>query len=492
MGDAEVRARVEEVMEDLGLTQRRDVPIKNLSGGQRKRVSIGAELISKPTLFFLDEPTSGLDPGLEGRMMDLLRKLADQGRTVVLITHATQNVDKCDNIAFLAPGGYLAYYGPPKEALGYFAAEKFADIYTTIEAEPAMEVWGQRFQRSPHYQKNVVARLAAAGVGGNGAGGSTVSHALALTRAQARPMATKRVSALRQFGLLTQRYLETLFRDRKNLLILLAQAPIIALMVALVFRGELLDKTALSAGGEGDNTLARRLLFLLAMVAIWFGTSNAAREIVKEAAMYARERRINLKLGPYIASKVVVLTGLSALQNLVLLLPLLLVGAGVLGLPQLYLSLVLGSIAGIGMGLAISAQSPNPDRAASFVPIALIPQIIFTGVLVDLSNNLIGRLLSHLMITKWTYRALGAWVGADEIPVPRQPLPGLPPEMAPQLTANNPRLTFDQAQQTYYLLPATKVEFTQSPMVYLAILLVSIIASLALIAIFQRRKDVVR
>ena len=475
------------MLEDLGLTARRDVPIKHLSGGQRKRVSIGAELLSKPTLFFLDEPTSGLDPGLEGRMMGLLRKLADQGRTVVLITHATQNVDLCDNIAFLAPGGYLAYYGPPGEALAYFGVEKFAEIYTAIEQAPAMEAWPQRFRASPLWQKHVGAHLAAAAMGGDGATGA---HAAGLARAQARPPASRRVSSLRQFAILTRRYLETLRRDRRTLLTLLAQAPIIALMIGLVFRHGIFDTTPIVAGGQGDNSLARRLLFLLAMVAVWFGTSNAAREIVKEAAIYARERRINLKLGPYVASKFVVLGGLACAQNLFLLLPPLLVGAGPLRLPLLYAGLVCGALAGVGMGLAISALAPNPDRAASLVPIALIPQIIFSGVIIGLSGA--GSLLSHLMVTKWTYRALGATLAADAVPLPRQELGSAPPGIAPQLVAGNPQLTYDAGSQTMYLLPSHGNEFTLHPLVYLAILALFILASLLLVIYFQRRKDRVR
>ena len=340
MSNAEVKTRIAEVLDDLGLTARRDVPIKNLSGGQRKRVSIGAELLSKPTLFFLDEPTSGLDPGLEARMMALLRKLADQGRTIVLITHATQNVDLCDQIAFLAPGGHLAYYGPPKEALAYFGATKFADIYTTIEREAAMDVWAQRFEDSSSFGKNVAARLAGVRANGsdaqtNGAGSapprvprSEGAYPAALVKAWSRPPAAKQVSGLRQFAILSQRYLETVARDRKNLLTLLVQAPIIAAMIAAVFRGRIFDTTPLLQGGVGNNADARKLTFLLAMVAVWFGTSNSAREIVKEAAMYARERRINLKLAPYIASKFVILTGLSLAQNSFLLVPFLLTFTG--------------------------------------------------------------------------------------------------------------------------------------------------------------------
>jgi ABC-type multidrug transport system ATPase subunit len=108
-------------MDDLDLAHRRDTQISQLSGGQQKRVSIGVELLTKPTLFFLDEPTSGLDPGMETELMRLMRKLADQGRTIVMITHATKNVMLADKVVFLARGGFLSWFGPPEEALAYFA-----------------------------------------------------------------------------------------------------------------------------------------------------------------------------------------------------------------------------------------------------------------------------------------------------------------------------------------------------------------------------------
>ncbi len=112
--------RIMEVLNELDLTHRKDVQVSGLSGGQQKRVSIGVELLTRPGLFFLDEPTSGLDPGTETSFMHLMRRLADQGRTIIMVTHATKNVMLADKVVFLARGGYLAWFGPPDEALAYF------------------------------------------------------------------------------------------------------------------------------------------------------------------------------------------------------------------------------------------------------------------------------------------------------------------------------------------------------------------------------------
>src|SRR6185312_16217966 len=125
--DEHIWQRIAEVLEDVELTERRSLLIKKLSGGQRKRVSIALELLANPSLFFLDEPTSGLDPGLDRKMMVLLRKLADKGHTIVLVTHATNNINVCDYVCFLAPGGHMAYFGPPEGAKAYFNQPDFAE-----------------------------------------------------------------------------------------------------------------------------------------------------------------------------------------------------------------------------------------------------------------------------------------------------------------------------------------------------------------------------
>jgi ABC-type multidrug transport system ATPase subunit len=156
---AERARRVIEVLETLNLTERKNVPIQKLSGGKRKRVSIGVELLTQPGLFFLDEATSGLDPGTESQLMRLLRQLADEGHTILLITHATKNVMLCDQVAFLAKGGHLAYYGPPEEALKYFGVQDFDAIYQKLEGEQTPHAWDEKYRQSPQFKEYVVERL---------------------------------------------------------------------------------------------------------------------------------------------------------------------------------------------------------------------------------------------------------------------------------------------------------------------------------------------
>src|SRR5207244_941081 len=129
----QIKQRINEVLEDVEMTFRRKLLVSKLSGGQRKRVSIALELLANPSVFFLDEPTSGLDPGLDRKMMFLLRKLADKGHTIVLVTHATNNINACDYVCFLCQGGRLAFFGPPNDAKTFFNKTDFAEIYSALE-----------------------------------------------------------------------------------------------------------------------------------------------------------------------------------------------------------------------------------------------------------------------------------------------------------------------------------------------------------------------
>ena len=414
----------------MELTARKDIEIHRLSGGQRKRVSIGVELLTEPTLFFLDEPTSGLDPGLETRMMQLMRKVADTGKTVILVTHATQNVTLCDKVVFMAPGGYIAFFGPPREALEFFGVETFADIYVLLGQPGAPEEWARRYAESPYHARYVDARI--------GRALAAQGRQRGLPPPAVRPdQKLQRAQSLSQFKTLTARYIATILKDSRNLSILLLQAPIIALLLGMTY-GRNVFTVMYQVNGIGQPTgiswrpnQASTLTTLVVVVALWFGVSNSAREIVKEASIFRRERMVNLRLGPYLASKFVVLMGLCLLQNFILL--------GILGLLspyrlqklvknpthlepiggswiKTYLTLIIVSLAGVALGLLLSAFVANPDRAASIVPIVLIPQIIFSGTLIKVAElPIAGKVLSWFVAGNWGVQAVGQASGVGAV-----------------------------------------------------------------------------
>lgn len=401
--DIDASAVVETTLEQIEMSDRRDVLVKNLSGGQRKRVSIGVELLADPKLFFLDEPTSGLDPGLDRKMMQLLRKLADRGRTIVLVTHATANITVCDRIAFLGKGGRLCYFGPPAEALDFFDVKSgnFADIYNLLETDDAeVQEWVTKFRQSPYFQNYVGDRLSV----------TSVSPQTPTT-----PPQKKNIAFWKQLSILTQRYLKLILRDPINLGLALCTAPISISLILLAIR----DKDPLI--GEPEATLAPlalRVLFVFTCACLWVGLSSSLQEIIKETAIYTRERLVNLGLFSYLGSKVVVLFALGVLQT-IFITAVILIG---FQHPQpeliswsigVIITTFLTLISCISLGLTISAIVKNGSQANSALPLILLPQIIFSGVLFNM-EGLAGK-LSWIMLSRWSVGAYASLVDVNSM-----------------------------------------------------------------------------
>jgi ABC-type multidrug transport system ATPase subunit len=432
----ERHSRVDDVLGTLALQERRNVAIQRLSGGQRKRVSIGAELLTRPGLFFLDEATSGLDPGTESQLMRLLRRLADEGHTIVLITHATKNVMLCDQVAFLARGGYLAYYGPPDEALAYFGVTDFDGIYEKLEEESTPEAWAAQYRQSAQYAENVAGRLQARGIRLEGAEGPGASGApVAATggggitgllrrarggRAGASRTAApgfggpaprvRRSSAFRQLGILARRYFDIIRRDRVNFALMFLLAPLVGAIDLIAW-----DRTILSdKSGEAGQALS--MLFLSALFPFLVGALSNVREIVKESAIYLRERAVSLQVWPYVASKLSV-SFLFALYHAAAILGLKVLAvdfgdAGMVGVAQLYVTILLAVMSGVVWALVISALTTKEEQAMLLVIAVIIVQVVFSGGVVALSTlGPAGPVLGALTSTNWTFKAVTAAAG---------------------------------------------------------------------------------
>jgi len=367
---------VEETLETLGLTERADLRISRLSGGQRKRVSLGVELLTRADLIFMDEPTSGLDPGTEARMMRLFRRLADQGRTLVLTTHVMENVDALDKVAVLL-GGRLVYFGPPREMMSYFGIARATDLYDRLE------------DREPDEWRTLFARSADRGryLGGSEPGGANRSGERSAVGAAVG--GAGRLDAWTQLRVLTHRYGRILLSDWRNVALMVLQPLIIFPATCAVF-----DR-------------AGTILFLAALAMFWLGTTNAAREIVRERPIYLRERMVGVSVAPYVLSKILILTGVSLAQTAFAVL----VICGVEGVPGdalLYgLVLLATTTSGGALGLFISAVASNSEQATAVLPMVLIPQIVFGGFILEVASmNAPSALVSNLVSTRWTYEAL--------------------------------------------------------------------------------------
>ena len=155
----EIHASVTDILDVVGLTEKRGTLVRHLSGGQIKRISLANELVSRPSLLFLDEVTSGLDEQTDRDVMELFRQVADGGKTVVCITHNLANVEAtCHLVLILTEGGRLAFIGTPDEAKGYFGISRLGDVYRKL-ASRDREEWHQRFRGSPYYRRYVADRL---------------------------------------------------------------------------------------------------------------------------------------------------------------------------------------------------------------------------------------------------------------------------------------------------------------------------------------------
>ena len=405
---AELNQIIDEVLDVTGLLERRDVPINQLSGGQRKRVSIAVELITKPSMIFLDEPTSGLDPATEEKIMNLFRQIAESGRTVILTTHAMENVKLFDKIVVLMRGK-LVFYGKPEEALKQFNATSFKQLYDKLEepiekqiqhnpnadrikiTEGVAESWKQKFLKTPQYKTNVYEPLKQ--IKKAKTGKAKKSHRLGI------------FGSIRQWMTLSSRYARVLLKDKFNLFILFAQAPIIAILVFFVM---------------GENQPRDFAYFALSLCAIWFGTSVGAREIVREKQIYERERMVNLGILPYLSSKLFILGFIVFIQCILLFVPLKFLDVTglmpmpgyLIGIPQFVVMLVTAAV-GVALGLFISSIVKTSEMATSLIPLILIPQIIFSG-LIGVPTG-INKVVGLAMPATWSFDTMKRFSTLDTL-----------------------------------------------------------------------------
>jgi ABC-type multidrug transport system ATPase subunit/ABC-type multidrug transport system permease subunit len=370
---AGVLAQVE--LGDIG-----DRRIGNLSGGQRKRAAVALELISKPELLLLDEPTTGLDPGLERRLMELSRELADRGQSVLLVTHATQSLDLCDRVAIMAPGGRLAYLGPPAGAPDAFGVEQIDEVYAKLTDEAEEEESPRRVE-------------------------APLSHP--------RPASSREVPRRRiwpQVRVLCRRYALLFARDRRNAKILAVQVLVLALGAAFLFQSDVFSYD--DSGNAQHAAQSAQLLFLMVTVSLWFGAISSFRQIVAERGVLARELAAGVRTEAYLLSKGAVIGAVAAAQTALFVW--IVFGLRPLGEapPNAELHVlticILVAWVGVGFGLTLSAFARSEDQAASFLPLILLPQLLFAGAVVttkDMGTPI--QLLSHLVAAQWGFAGVG-------------------------------------------------------------------------------------
>ena len=396
--------RVNYVINKVELAGHENTLVRRLSGGQQKRASIAVELLSDPKLFFLDEPTSGLGPATERKLMRMLKGMTIDNKTIIAVTHVTQNLNLCDKVIVLGKGGKLCFFGTPQDTCEYFGVTDIVDIYDKINDNPA--VWQQKYQemklRDGSQPETVTGAIQEA------QGGKVQSNA------KKRDMKSGYNSGWSQFLVLAARYLRLTFGDPKRCLLLLLQAPILGILLMLVSNSS-------SGNAVFDySASAKSMLFSLTCAAFWVGMLNSIQEICKEKDIFAREKMSTVRLFPYIASKITIIGILCVFQSFVLVL----IAQIFSGLPEnslgiqpffgFFITACLTTVCAACLGLAVSSLSPNPDRAMAIAPIILLPQILFSGVVFELTGLM--NLISNIIPCKLSMQNFGTLTNFNALP----------------------------------------------------------------------------
>ena len=393
---AERDGRVDEVMGELGLTKHAQTRADRLSGGQLKRVNVAQELLTKPSLLFLDEPTSGLDPGLDKSVMEQMRDLAHDGRTVIVVTHSVDNLDTCDRLLVLVPGGRIAFYGPPEEGLSYFGQSRWAEVFQDFERYPDRD-WAAQFAASPAYAQYVLGQR------------PRTSETPNRPELPATPPPQRR-GALRQMATLTRRYVRVIASDR-GYLTFMGLLPVIL--------GVLIHFVGTSQGLKGPphtNQSAQEVLLMLVICACLAGAASSVRELVKERSIYIRERAAGLSSGAYLASKLLVLGVIVIVQSFILVLiglagrPMPPTGAFLTGAPlvELLLGIAAISLASMCLGLLVSAMVSTSEKAMPFLVLLTMVQVILSGGVLSLSGKTGLTQLAWLAPARWGFGAVAS------------------------------------------------------------------------------------
>ena len=378
--------RVEEVMHKLELTERADLRIDRLSGGQRKRASIGLELLTSPKLLVLDEPTSGLDPGLDAHVMETLRNLADEGQTVVLVTHSVDNLNFCDNVILLASGGRVAYAGPASTVFSKLGKKNWAEVFKFLASPDALLL------------------------------ASTKREIPTSTEIRQNHVLERRQGFFKQIATLSARYIRVISSDRFYLT-LLTLIPIIIGGISYAAG----SKYGFGPGyktktGVTYNPFAQGSILVLILGSIFVGLSTSIQEVIKENAIRRREQNVGIRIVSYLISKVIVLGFITSAQILVFTFIVLfgrpLPSAGLImdssRIEITTICIALG-LCSMLLGLLVSTLLTSEEQAMPALVGLTMVLVVLSGALPLESKGLIAQ-FSKFVPSHWATNALSASV----------------------------------------------------------------------------------
>ncbi len=384
VGGAERDRLVADVLELMGLTDHADTRINTLSGGQQRRVGIGMELLTNPSMLILDEPTAGLDPALVRQIMRMLRQLADSGKRVLLVTHDLEHLDLVDQVVVLRAGGTAAYVGPPAGVFTHFGTGSWADTFALL-AVP-----------EPHQDK-----------AGATSGGGTNIEALDLP-----PARTDAATTLRQTRVVLERQTRLVAADRPFLALSLAM-PLVLALLSFAVPGS----SGLGPSSDPASAEAARLLVLVIVGAAFLGMSGPVRDLVGERGIYAHERRAGLQPFAYLTAKLTAFSVIASVQAAFLVALVVAFRPGpaegsVLpsGELELGVGVALTALVGVALGLSISARINTPEQAMPPLVVAIMGQLVMCGGLFPLDGRGVLGALSAVFPSRWGYAAAASTV----------------------------------------------------------------------------------
>lgn len=411
----DIDERIAQILERLDIAHRRDTIVgdavkKGISGGQRKRVNLAQELITDPALLLLDEPTSGLSAADTMNVMRLLRGLADEGKTIMLTIHqpSLDAYQQMDNVIYLCDG-QLVFYGPAyPDSIDYFNPRVRGAELEQLRLDPGnallpidhaiREAGGPRSPEAEAVVSALEADYAASDYHRDYVEDRATSRESVTLRGGDLNKAPRR-GVFRQLRTLVSRQIRVMSRDVIYTLVLLLQAPVIGLLLAAVFAG--------SDSFFDDIVRQPKAMFMMVASAVWFGCTNAAREIVGEQAIYRRERMVNLIIPSYLGAKTLVLGTISLVQCAMMLGILYFALGFTGGFFGMLWALWLVAMFGVGMGLVVSAHVRTVQAAISIVPLLLIPQIVLGGTIQPIHElGVISRAFASMTATRWGYESL--------------------------------------------------------------------------------------
>jgi len=424
LNEEEIDMLVLKTLDDLGLNEAKDLKVgsplqKTISGGQRKRVNIGLELLREPAVLFVDEPTSGLSSRDSENIIDLLKELSLKGKLVFAVIHQpSSDIFKMfDHLVILDTGGYQIYYGNPVDAVIYFKRNismvnsdegechvcgnvNPEQIFNIIETKVINEFGNFTNERkfsAVQWNKTFEEKIKLPSV----------------AQQKETPHSTLRIPGwFKQTHLFAMRDILSKLSNTQYLIINLLEAPLLAFILAFIVRYHNTDDAANVGYVFSKNLNMPAYFFMSVIVALFMGLTVSAEEIIRDRRILKREKFLHLNRSSYIVSKISILFAISAIQTILFVL----VGNSMLQVKGMFMQhwAILFTVSCFAnlLGLNISSAFNSAVTIYILIPILLIPQLILSGVVVkfDKLNPIIGNtatvpMVGDLMASRWAFEA---------------------------------------------------------------------------------------